>query len=94
MIPIKHAFLILVQVSSGFYLLADIELLTDREREVADLVMKGAANADIAETLKIKPRTVKAHISRIFEKYNVRNRVTLAMKMYKLHQAEAGNTTC
>lgn len=60
---------------------ADIELLTDREREVAELLVKGASNGDIAQELKITPRTVKAHISHIFEKFNVGNRVKLATKL-------------
>lgn len=74
--------------------LAPIETLTDREREVAYLVMKGATNADIAQTLTITPRTVKAHVSHIFDKFNVNSRVKLAMKMYKMHQAGDGNVTC
>jgi DNA-binding NarL/FixJ family response regulator len=60
---------------------ADIELLTDREREVAELLVKGASNGDIAQELKITPRTVKAHISHMFEKFNVGNRVKLATKL-------------
>lgn len=60
---------------------AAIERLTDREREVAELVVKGASNGDIAQELKITPRTVKAHIAHIFEKFNVGNRVKLATKL-------------
>lgn len=53
--------------------------LTPRERMVAIEVGKGATNKEIAERLEITERTVKAHISVIFEKLGVRDRVQLAL---------------
>lgn len=53
--------------------------LTPRERMVAIEVGKGATNKEIAKRLKITERTVKAHISVIFEKLGVRDRVQLAL---------------
>lgn len=55
--------------------------LTSREVMVAELVARGANNKEIAEALDITERTVKAHLSAIFEKLEVRDRVQLALKM-------------
>ena len=48
--------------------------LTERELEVLRLIGRGASNAEIAETLVIGDGTVKTHISRIFDKLDVRDR--------------------
>ncbi|MDH3689443.1 MAG: response regulator transcription factor [Gammaproteobacteria bacterium] len=56
-----------------------LELLTDREREIALLVGRGASNGQIATTLNITERTVKAHVSSIFEKIGVQDRLQLAL---------------
>lgn len=53
--------------------------LTSREREVAVLVAKGLANTEIAERLGIGAATVKTHVSVLLEKFQVRNRVQLAV---------------
>ncbi len=52
--------------------------LTQREREVAELVRKGYTNKEIAQELFIDISTAKAHVSSIMKKYNVRNRTYLA----------------
>jgi len=61
-----------------------LEQLTPRERMVAVEVGKGATNKEIAETLTITERTVKAHVSVIFNKLDVRDRVKLALLINKL----------
>ncbi|WP_340540492.1 response regulator transcription factor [Nocardioides sp. GXZ039] len=53
--------------------------LTDREREVAMAIGRGLANAEIAETLFLSVPTVKAHVSRVFDKLGVSNRVQIAI---------------
>lgn len=58
-------------------------LLTPRELEVALTVLQGASNKEIARQLGIADRTVKAHVSAIFEKLQVRDRLQLAMLMQK-----------
>ncbi|MDJ0752123.1 MAG: response regulator transcription factor [Ardenticatenaceae bacterium] len=53
--------------------------LTDREREVMNLVAEGANNREIAEKLVISEGTVKTHISRILNQLNLRDRTQLAI---------------
>ena len=49
-------------------------LLTDREREILDLVAAGKTNAEIAETIWIAPGTVRKHLENIYEKLGVHSR--------------------
>jgi DNA-binding NarL/FixJ family response regulator len=60
---------------------AQLNDLTSRELMVAEQVAHGASNREIAEALDITERTVKAHLSAIFEKLGVRDRVQLALRM-------------
>ena len=53
--------------------------LSAREREVAVAVSRGASNKEIARELLITERTVKAHLSAIFLKLGVRDRLHLAL---------------
>lgn len=53
--------------------------LTPREQEVAALVGSGANNKQIARTLDISDRTVKAHLTTIFQKLNIADRLRLAL---------------
>lgn len=48
--------------------------LTDREREVLDLIRKGRKNREIADELGIAESTVHKHVQNIFEKLKARNR--------------------
>ena len=52
--------------------------LSQREREVLSLVTDGCDNAEIAGRLYVSPSTVKNHVSRLFEKLGVDNRVQAA----------------
>jgi len=58
----------------------DIEIFTSKEKEVLSLITQGASNAEIAKHLKISLSTVKGHISHIFEKADIKDRVNLALK--------------
>lgn len=53
--------------------------LTEREREIAILVARGSTNADIARQLYLSVATVKANLTRIFDKLDTDNRVGAAM---------------
>jgi pimeloyl-ACP methyl ester carboxylesterase/DNA-binding CsgD family transcriptional regulator len=48
--------------------------LTDREREILELIAQGLSNAQIGERLVISPKTVSNHITSIFSKMQIANR--------------------
>lgn len=54
-------------------------ILSKREREVLRLIGKGMSNNEIARTLYISTRTVKFHVSAIFDKLEVKNRTEAAL---------------
>ncbi|OYU44779.1 MAG: helix-turn-helix transcriptional regulator [Burkholderiales bacterium PBB4] len=56
--------------------------LTSREIEVAELAAHGASNTSIATQCHITERTVKAHLSAVFEKLHVKDRLQLALKVH------------
>lgn len=60
---------------------AILDQLSAREKETAIEVAKGKSNKEIAHDLNITERTVKAHLSSIFEKTGLSDRFTLAMKI-------------
>jgi DNA-binding NarL/FixJ family response regulator len=53
--------------------------LSPRELEVARAVGRGLSNADISAELHLSVATVKAHVSRLFDKLGVDNRVQVAL---------------
>lgn len=53
--------------------------LTDRELEIVRLVASGCKNKEVGATLSISERTVKTHLTNIFQKLGVRDRVGLVM---------------
>lgn len=55
------------------------DILTDREREVLELVARGLRNQDISTQLNISLKTVKAHVSSILRKLVLDNRVQAAL---------------
>ena len=55
------------------------EALTARETEVLELLARGHANKQIASTLYVSEKTVKAHVSSILQKLGVRGRTQAAL---------------
>ena len=53
--------------------------LTERELEIVRLVASGNKNKEVGATLTISERTVKTHLTNIFQKLGVRDRVALVM---------------
>lgn len=56
-----------------------IKALSDRENQVAQLVASGESNKEVARQLNISERTVKAHLTVIFSKLGLRDRLQLAV---------------
>ena len=58
----------------------EVDNLTDREREVLELVMHGHANKAIADRLGVTVAAVKWHLQHIYEKLHVHSRTEAALK--------------
>lgn len=67
--------------------------LSNREWEVFRQAATGAGNKELADRLAISEATVKAHMTRIFQKLGVTGRAELAAAYYGLRSRDAGRTT-
>lgn len=59
--------------------------LTDRERAVLQLMIKGKSNPEIAEEILVSKHTAKAHVSSILAKLDVEDRVQAVVKAVQAH---------
>jgi DNA-binding NarL/FixJ family response regulator len=64
--------------------------LTEREREILELVARGHSNAEITAQLVLAPKTVRNHVSNIFSKLQVRDR---AEAIVRAREAGMGGET-
>ena len=62
---------------------SDLEVLTEREREVMALVAEGLSNEEIAQRLYVSPATAKTHVSRAMVKLGARDRAQLVVTAYE-----------
>ncbi|MTI68395.1 MAG: response regulator transcription factor [Firmicutes bacterium] len=60
-----------------------IQTLTNREYEILSLIAKGLSNEDISNKLFISEKTVKRHISNLYKKLDVKDRINAAIFAYK-----------
>lgn len=58
-----------------------LELLTERQRQVAVLISKGLRNKSIAIELEISPHTVKIYVSQILKRLVMTSRLELALSV-------------
>jgi DNA-binding NarL/FixJ family response regulator len=63
--------------------------LTRREREIVTLVAEGLTNKELADRLCISEATVRTHLTSIFLKLGVCNRLKLAVYAYEHDLAES-----
>lgn len=61
-----------------------MEELTQREIEVISLLVLGLTNQEISKNLIISEHTTKTHLSNIYRKLNVKNKVQATIKVFKL----------
>lgn len=59
-------------------------LLTEREREVLELIARGSTNREIAEKLYLSPYTVKEHTSAMYRKLGARNRAEAVLRAQRI----------
>jgi DNA-binding NarL/FixJ family response regulator len=57
----------------------ELENLTEREREVLELIAQGLTNHEIAEKMVISEKTVKTHVSNLLNKLNLEDRTRAAI---------------
>jgi DNA-binding NarL/FixJ family response regulator len=69
----------------------DLDLLTNREREVVALVAHGLSNDEIAARLHVSPLTAKTHVNRAMTKLAARDRAQLVVLAYQSGLVRAGD---
>ena len=62
---------------------AELERLTEREKEVMALAAQGLSNDEIADRLVVSPMTAKTHVSRAMVKLGARDRAQLVVMAYE-----------
>ena len=56
-------------------------ILSDREREISDLISRGLSNGQIGKNLNISEPTVKTHLRNIYSKTGIHDRANLAIRV-------------
>lgn len=62
------------------------EILTKREKEVFDLLVKNKTTKEIAEELGISEKTIRNHISNVIQKLDVKGRSGAVVELLKLNE--------
>ncbi len=65
-----------------------LEELTDREREILELVAAGKSNKEIGQQLFLTEKTIKHYMTNILQKLHVRNRVEAALVAHQVQETD------
>ena len=63
-------------------------VLTDREKEIFDLLIQNKTSKEIADILYISEKTVRNHISNVMQKIGVKGRAMAVVELIKLKEIE------
>lgn len=63
-------------------------ILTPREKEIFNLLIKNQSTRDIAKTLGISEKTVRNHISNVIQKLGVDSRIQAVFELIKFKELE------
>lgn len=63
-------------------------ILTEREREIFNLLIKNKTTKEVAEVLKISEKTVRNHISNTMQKLGVKGRASAVVELIKLKEID------
>ena len=67
----------------------DVDIFTEREKHVMELIEKGMSNVEISKTLAISIHTTKAHVANILRKLDVSNRLQAVVRNIQMKRAKA-----
>lgn len=82
-LPIENPSTIIEQVAGMEDVITDLPL-TNREKEILTLVLEGMNNTEVSRQLNISSHTVKNHITNIFKKLNVTDRMQAMVKIHRI----------
>ena len=63
-------------------------ILTPREKEIFNLLIKNQSTREIAQTLGISEKTVRNHISNVIQKLGVESRIQAVFELIKFKELE------
>ena len=66
------------------------KILTDREQEVFELLVKNKTTTEIAQKLQISEKTVRNHVSNAIQKRGVKGRAQAIIELIKLGELKIG----
>ena len=66
------------------------KILTDREQEVFELLIKNKTTTEIAQKLQISEKTVRNHVSNAIQKLGVKGRAQAIIELIKLGELKIG----